>query len=143
MQSQIPRLFAYTTGVLMLSAMYYIATHGFYQYVEVLNLEGYFTWILLSITILNINYFISKRYVTKSHESIFFPYIMSVLFVLPICMQLVLRDESGVHEMKPILFIVLFLSAIIGSYFGIQKGKKAYGLRLLKLEKITNGQSED
>lgn len=143
MNPQAPRFFAYSTGMLMLSALYYVATHGFYQYVEIFNLEGFFTWFLLSVTIANINYFSSKRFVTKSHESNIFPYVMSVLFVLPICVQIVLRSESGVLEMKPILFAVLFLSAIVGSYLGVVKGKKAYGLRLLKHEEVANEQVEN
>ncbi len=140
MQNQFPRIFAYSTLALMLSALYYVFTHGFYQYIEMGGLYAVATWFGLIITIAHVNYMLSKRFMTKAFTAAYFPYVMSVIFVLPIVIQILIRDEAGVLEMQPILFTVLLISASIGAYIGIKSGKKAQIEWLKKLEMKKNQQ---
>jgi ABC-type uncharacterized transport system permease subunit len=140
MQNQFPRIFAYSTLALMLSALYYVFTHGFYQYIEMGGMYALGTWLGLIITIAHVNYMLSKRFITKAFSAHSFPYVMSVIFVLPIVVQIVIRDEAGVFEMQPVLFTVLLIAAFLGAYVGSNFGKKAQIEWLKKLEAKKNQQ---
>jgi len=119
-----PRIFAYTTGVLMLSTLYYVATYNYYEELENLRWQGTVAWLFFLITSGNVSYFLAKRFLRKTTVHDYVAYILGVLFVLPIFGQLIARPEAGLETMKPIFFAAMTASALIGAWFGVKKDKK-------------------
>ncbi|TNE69631.1 hypothetical protein EP331_13940 [bacterium] len=134
MQNQFPRMFAYSALTLMMGALYYVFTHGFYQYVELGGLYGVGTWLGLVVTIIPVNYALGKRFLTKAFTHEYFPYVMSFIFALPIVLQILIREEVGVSDLQPVLFTIVIIAAAIGAYFGISKGKIARAVLLKKIQ---------
>ena len=62
-----PRIFAYTTGVLMLSTLYYVATYNYYEELENLRWQGTVAWLFFLITSGNVSYFLAKRFLRGIH----------------------------------------------------------------------------
>jgi hypothetical protein len=122
---QAPRIFAYTTGVLMLSTLYYVATYNFYDELENLTWTGTVAWLFFLITAGNVTYFISKRFLRKTVTHDYMAYILAVLFVIPIFVQIIIRPEVGLYEMKPVFFAAMTISALVGAWFGVKKDKKS------------------
>lgn len=125
MQKNSPRVFAYTTTSLMLGSMYYLATHGFYRYVEFLDINGIIAWLAFGFTIGNLSYLLSKRFQRKSTiDNTIFEYLIGLLLIAPILIQILLREEAGVYDMKPFFFLYLIICTTIGSFFGTKSGTK-------------------
>lgn len=118
-----PRAFAYSTGVLMLGAFFYVASHSFFTYIEQPGLIGWLTLLGFAFAVVNVCYMIGKRYSRRLTRGIGFSYVLGVLFVLPTMIQLVLNSaEAGVVGQLPLLFSTLVIAAETGVYLGIQKG---------------------
>lgn len=115
------RLFAYSTGVLMIGALYYVATYKFYVFLEETSLTSIIAWIFFILTIGNASFFLIKRYRRKSTSSEIMAYFLAILFLMPIFIQLILRTESGLIENRPLFFAVLTLSSLLGSFIANKK----------------------
>lgn len=121
------RFFAYSTGVLMIGALYYVATYNWYLYIEVVSIYALFAWLFFTITVANIGFFLSRRYLRKADSFEWAAYVLSLLFLIPVFVQLIVRPESGLIENRPIFFAVMTLSALVGALIAVNKRKKQKG----------------
>jgi hypothetical protein len=139
MSENIPRVFAYSTGVLALGAFFYIATHSLYRFTEYPGFTGWLTIFGFVFVIANITYMIGKRYYRRPSAGTISAFVLGMMFVAPTIVQLILNNlDAGVDQRMPFLFVTLIAGAGIGTHFGVKKGEKLREERLQRKEEHEN-----
>ncbi|HKJ31260.1 MAG TPA: hypothetical protein VKA34_05495 [Balneolales bacterium] len=139
-----PRVFAYATFSTMIGIAIYLFTHQLFRFVQsqgiisVIALAGFF------IIYGNMAYAIAKRFDAKAMKGVNFPYVLGLLLVVPTMLYIFFQPQAGVRSAMPLLFVVLAVAGLLGSFLGIKSGLKKRD-RLIReyqqSQKEKNGQS--
>lgn len=129
-----PRVFVYTTLSLTIGVAIYLFTHNFYRYVETPGIVRYITLGAYFVIYANMSFVLSRRFSSKTIKGVKYPYLLSVLIVLPAVIFIIIQPQSGVHASQPLLFIVLIIASLAGAHLGIRNGILKRNILLSKLE---------
>lgn len=121
-----PRLFAYTTAMLVLGLAVIVFSEKFLFYISTPGWSGYLALIIYGLVYLNISYGMNRRYTLKQPEQENIAYLLAVILFVPPAVWVFIKD-TGLTGMPRIQFLVMLIFAcLLGSYFGIRTGKKKH-----------------
>jgi hypothetical protein len=129
------RIFAYTSGALVLGLVLIIISHNFIRHVAREGTSGLLFLLGFGLVFLNLNFGASRRFVIKAKHLDWACYLMAVLTIAPTIFWVYTKDV-GLGDSQFLFVIVVAFSALLGTYFGIRRGsvKRAKYIQRLKEE---------
>ena len=115
------RVFAYTTGAIVIGLMLIVFTNGFLSYVNAEGSTGYITLLAYGFVFLNLGYGINRRFSLKANRAPAINYTLSLLTTLPTLLWIYTKDES-LGESTMLFTITILFSVLLGTFYGIKKG---------------------
>lgn len=115
------RVFAYTTGAIVIGLMLIVFTHGFLVYINAEGSTGYITLLAYGFVFLNLGYGINRRFSLKANRAPAINYTLSLLTTIPTLLWIYTKDE-GLGESITLFSITIIFSALLGTFFGMKKG---------------------
>ena len=116
------RTFAYTSGAVVFGLLIIIISHSYIQYVAQPGTTGYLFLIGFGLIYLNINFGISRRFLVKAVRVDWICYAMALITIIPTLFWVWTKDV-GLGSQQLLFMVVTVFSALLGSYFGIRRGK--------------------
>lgn len=116
------RIFAYTTGSLVLGLLLIVISHNFIQYVAREGTSGLLFLMGFGLVFLNLNFGASRRFVIKAVHADWVCYLMAIFMITPTLFWVYTKDV-GLGESQFLFIIVVAFSAFLGTYFGIRRGR--------------------
>lgn len=113
---------AYITGAVVIGLLLIILSNSYIQFVAQEGWTGYLVLLAFGLVYLNLGFGISRRFVIKARNADYICYLMSLLIVIPTLFW-VFTKETGLGAAKIYFIITILFSPLLGSYYGIRRGK--------------------
>ncbi|MCW9708698.1 hypothetical protein [Fodinibius salsisoli] len=115
------RIFAYTTGSLVLGLLLIVISHNFIRHVAREGTSGLLFLLGFGLVFLNLNFGASRRFVIKAVHTNWVCYLMAILMAAPTVFWVYTKDV-GLGDSQFLFVLIIVFSAFLGSYFGIRRG---------------------
>ncbi|MDZ7716216.1 MAG: hypothetical protein U5J95_08400 [Balneolaceae bacterium] len=115
------RVFAYTTGSIVIGLMLIVFTNNFLSYINAEGNTGYIALLAYGFVFLNLGYGINRRFSLKANRAPAINYTLSLLTTAPTLLWIYTKDE-GLGDSIITFTITILFSVLLGTYFGIKKG---------------------
>lgn len=115
------RLFAYTTGAIVIGLMLIVFTNGLLFYVNTPGSTGYIALLAYGFVFLNLGYGINRRFSLKANRAPAINYTLSLLTTVPTLIWIHTKD-AGLGNSLMLFTATILFSVLLGTYFGIKKG---------------------
>lgn len=115
------RVFAYTTGAIVIGLMLIVFTNNFLSYVNAEGTIGYIALLAYGFVFLNLGYGINRRFSLKANRAPAINYTLSLLTAVPTLLWIYTKDE-GLGDSITIFTITILFSVLLGTHYGIKKG---------------------
>ncbi|HLR25176.1 MAG TPA: hypothetical protein VK112_04870 [Fodinibius sp.] len=116
------RIFAFISGSLVFGLLIILLSNNYIQYVTEPGTAGYFFLIGFGLVFLNLNFGASRRFVIKAPNAIWVCYLMTILTIAPALFWIYTKDV-GLANMETLFVVIIIFSALLGTYFGIRRGR--------------------
>jgi hypothetical protein len=121
----IARTFSYTTFGILIGAMIYLMTNNLISQTMRADWVGTLFLVGFGLIFANASYFIARRYMRKMYSWDYYPYITSVILIIPTIALIRIKGDVFFSWASEIIFIlVILVGVIVGARYGIIKGKK-------------------
>lgn len=115
------RLFAYTTGSIVIGLLLIVFTHSLLQYVNAEGATGYVALMAYGFVYLNLGYGLNRRFALKAKRIPALHYTLSFLMAVPTLLWIFTKDE-GLGDQLFIFTVTILFAVFLGTYFGIKRG---------------------
>ncbi|NGP75306.1 hypothetical protein G3570_01580 [Balneolaceae bacterium YR4-1] len=115
------RVFAYTTGALVIGLLIIIFTNSFLVYVSEPGSTGYLVLLAYGFVFLNLGFGVNRRFALKSERVPALHYTLAVLMVAPTLAWIYTKD-TGLGSQQFVFTATIVFAAFLGTYYGIKKG---------------------
>lgn len=116
------RVFAYTTGALVIGLLLIVFTNSFLVYVSEPGSTGYMVLLAYGFVFLNLGYGVNRRFALKSERVPALHYTLALLMVAPTLLWIYTKD-TGLGSQQFVFTATIIFAACLGTYYGIKKGK--------------------
>lgn len=134
-----PRNFAYVTVSFTLGVIVYIFTGLFVPFTATPGWIGTAVMVAYGAVYLSVTWSIARRFVRRSADSYWIPYLMAAIMTVPALFFVELKDEFALMQQQVMFGFVILAGAQMGAYFGIQYGHR---MRQELLDKAMKKQAE-
>ena len=128
------RVFAYTTGALVIGLLIIVFTNSFLVYVSEPGSTGYLVLLAYGFVFLNLGYGVNRRFALKSDRIPALHYILALLMVAP-TLGWVYSKDTGLGSQQFVFTATIVFAVFLGTYYGIKKGsarRNAYLRQIFK-----------
>ena len=115
------RVFAYTTGALVIGLLLIVFTNAFLGYVSEPGSTGYLVLLAYGFIFLNLGYGVNRRFALKSDRAPALHYTLALLMVGPTLFW-VFGKDTGLGDQRLVFTATIIFAVVLGTYFGIKKG---------------------
>lgn len=115
------RVFAYTTGALVIGLLLIVFTNSFLVYVSEPGSTGYLVLLAYGFVFLNLGYGVNRRFALKSDRIPALHYSLALLMVAPTLIWIYTKD-TGLGSQQFVFTTTIIFAVMLGTYFGIKKG---------------------
>jgi len=128
------RVFAYTTGALVIGLLIIVFTNSFLVYVSEPGSTGYLVLLAYGFVFLNLGYGVNRRFALKSDRIPALHYVLALLMVAP-TLGWVYSKDTGLGSQQFVFTATIVFAVFLGTYYGIKKGsarRNAYLRQIFK-----------
>jgi len=128
------RVFAYTTGALVIGLLIIVFTNSFLVYVSEPGSTGYLVLLAYGFVFLNLGYGVNRRFALKSDRIPALHYLLALLMVAP-TLGWVYSKDTGLGSQQFVFTATIVFAVFLGTYYGIKKGsarRNAYLRQIFK-----------
>jgi len=128
------RVFAYTTGALVIGLLIIVFTNSFLVYVSEPGSTGYLVLLAYGFVFLNLGYGVNRRFALKSDRIPALHYVLALLMVAP-TLGWVYSKDTGLGSQQFVFTATIVFAVFLGTYYGIMKGsarRNAYLRQIFK-----------
>jgi FtsH-binding integral membrane protein len=115
------RVFAYTTGALVIGLLLIVFTNSFLVYVSEPGSTGYLVLLAYGFVFLNLGYGVNRRFALKSDRIPALHYTLALLMVAPTLVWIYTKD-TGLGSQQFVFTATIIFAVMLGTYYGIKKG---------------------
>lgn len=115
------RVFAYTTGALVIGLLIIIFTNSFLVYVSEPGSTGYLVLLAYGFVFLNLGFGVNRRFALKSERVPALHYLLAFLMVVPTLVWIYTKD-TGLANQQFVFTATIVFAVFLGTYYGIKKG---------------------
>lgn len=115
------RVFAYTTGALVIGLLVIVFTNSFLVYVNTPGSTGYLTLLAYGFIFLNLGFGVNRRFALKSQRIPALHYTLSALMVAPTLIWIYTKD-AGLGNQLFVFTATIVFAVFLGTYYGIKRG---------------------
>lgn len=115
------RVFAYTTGALVIGLLLIVFTNSFLVYVSEPGSTGYVVLLAYGFVFLNLGYGVNRRFALKSDRIPALHYTLALLMVAPTLVWIYTKD-TGLGSQQFVFTATIIFAVMLGTYYGIKKG---------------------
>ncbi len=131
-----PRVLVYSVFSIATGMAIYWFIHRFFRYVEYGSNITFVTYAAHVLLFGSISYFLARRFDSRALHLEQYPYVMSILLVLPTMIFIISRPPDGLlPDKEPVLFFIILAASMLGTAPGIKQGLRIRNYRLDKLGK--------
>ena len=117
------RVFAYTTGAIVIGLLLIVFTNSFLPYVNAEGTTGYVTLLAYGFIFLNLGFGVNRRFALKAQRQPSLHYTFALLMVAPTLFWIYSKD-AGLGEQRLVFALTIVFAAVLGTFFGIRRGSK-------------------
>lgn len=115
------RVFAYTTGAVVIGLLIIVFTHSFLKYVSMPGSTGYLVLLAYGLVFLNLGFGVNRRFALKADRIPAIHYSLSALMVAPTLLWIYTKDEGLGNQLLVFTATIIF-AVFLGTYYGIKRG---------------------
>lgn len=115
------RVFAYTTGALVIGLLLIVFTNSFLVYVNEPGSTGYLVLLAYGFVFLNLGYGVNRRFALKSDRIPVLHYTLALLMVAPTLLWIFTKD-TGLENQLFVFTATIIFAVCLGTYYGIKRG---------------------
>lgn len=115
------RVFAYTTGALVIGLLLIVFTNGFLVYVSEPGSTGYLVLLAYGFIFLNLGFGVNRRFALKSERVPALHYTLALLMVAPTLLWIFTKD-TGLENQFFVFTATIIFAVFLGTYYGIKRG---------------------
>ena len=115
------RVFAYTTGAIVIGLLLIVFTNSFLPYVGSEGTTGYVTLLAYGFIFLNLGFGVNRRYALKAERQPMLHYTFALLMVAPTLFWIYSKD-TGMGDQRLVFTLTILFAVILGTFFGIKRG---------------------
>lgn len=136
------RVFAYTTGALVIGLLLIVFTNSFLVYVSEPGSTGYLVLLAYGFVFLNLGYGVNRRFALKSDRIPALHYSLALLMVAPTLIWIYTKD-TGLGSQQFVFTTTIIFAVMLGTYFGIKKGSARRNTYLRQIYKERDREMPD
>lgn len=139
-RQQVARAFAYTGATLLLGVVVFFFTQGLIPFVELPDIAGSVFAAGFILIFLNLGFALSRRFISRTFEMEWFPFLIALVLVLPTAVLSLLTERFSGPGAATLFLGMITLSALAGAWLGIRSGARKRD-KLIR-EALESGEAE-
>lgn len=126
------RVFAYTTGALVIGLLIIVFTNSFLAYVNTPGTTGYLTLLAYGFIFLNLGFGVNRRFALKAERIPALHYTLAALMVAPTLIWIYTKD-AGLENQLFVFTATIIFAVFLGTFYGIKRGSAKRNSYLRKI----------